>query len=241
MTVVSIARTKSKLKLEGPFIGEAVVAAIGRSAQVRDPKRIGVLGYGVIGKAAVEALEYRFPDAHITVVDTSDDALRRAHDGGSRRSVGKSLSVGQDYDLLVGCTGTTSFNVEDRQLLADDAVLASGSSAAIEFDRAGFVDLADYYPNDEIEVLDRANTRAAGIHADIRFRFEGERQATFLNAGFPVNFDGRSESLAAHMIQGTRSLIYSGVAQAIASPQPGLTTLSSDIDNWIYQNALSFL
>jgi hypothetical protein len=241
ITLVSIARTKAKLDLEGPFIGAAVVAAIAESAHIRDPKRIGVLGYGSIGKAAVEALERRFPDAHMTVIDTSAEALRRARDEGSRRSVGKSLSVGEQYDLLVGCTGTTSFNVDDRQLLADGAVLASGSSGAIEFDRAGFVDLADYYPDDEVEVLDRVETSAAGIHADIRFRFEGEREAIFLNAGFPVNFDGGRESLAAHMIQGTRCLLYAGVTQAIESPRPGLTALSYEVDNWIYQHALSFL
>jgi hypothetical protein len=241
LNVVSIARTKSKIDLEGPFIGAAVAAAISRSRHIGHPARIGVLGYGVIGESVTHALEVRFPQAHITIIDKRAEALRRALRGRSGRTIGTSLSVNEQYDLLVGCTGTNSFKVDDRQLLADGAVLASGSSAAIEFDRAGFVDLADYYPDDEIEVLDRAETRAAGIHADIRFRFEGRKEAVFLNAGFPVNFDGESESLAPHMIQGTRCLLYAAATQATSSPQPGLTTLSAELDNWIYHNALRFL
>jgi hypothetical protein len=241
LNVVSIARTKSKIYFEGPFIGAAVAAAIGRSRHIRHPARIGVLGYGVIGESVTQALEVRFPQAHIVIIDKRAEALRRAHSGRSSRTIGTSLSVNEQYDLIVGCTGTNSFKVDDRRLLADGAVLASGSSAAIEFDRAGFVDLADYYPDDEIEVLDRAETRAAGIHADIRFRFEGRREAVFLNAGFPVNFDGANESLAPHMIQGTRCLLYAAATQATSSPQPGLTTLSIDLDNWIYDNAFQFL
>jgi hypothetical protein len=47
-----------------------------------------------------------------------------------------------------------------------------GSSAAVEFNRAGFIELADRYEDDEIEILNRDKTIAKGIHAPIVMRQE---------------------------------------------------------------------
>jgi hypothetical protein len=177
----------------------------------------------------------------LTVIEKSEAARRRARRIAVTSTVSDHLGVSDQYDLIVGCTGVNAFKVEDRRLLRDGALLASGSSAALEFDRVGFVELANRYPDDEIEILDAEGTRAAGIHADIRFRFEDRREAVFLNAGFPLNFDGTVESLPAHMIQGTRSLLYAAAAQAVDNPEPGLGMLNSHVDEWIFQNALDFL
>jgi hypothetical protein len=237
---VSIAGSVTKKTVEAPFIGAAVSAAIRR--RVPSARKILVLGYGVIGEATATYLRPRFPWADLFVVEKRTGALRRA----SRESRGRwqvLRGFGKDhvYDLVVGCTGSTAFTVEDRHRLADGAFLASGSSAAIEFDRNGFVDLADFYPDDEIEIVDRQATRNAGIHADIRLRLEGARHVTFLNAGFPVNFDGRRESLSVSMIQGTRCLLYAAAAQATRTRAAGLHALDAGRDDWIKENALDLL
>jgi hypothetical protein len=112
-------------------------------------------------------------------------------------------------------------------------MLASGSSAAIEFNRQDFVELADRYPDDEIEIVDREATRRKGIHATIRFNREGGNGFAFVNAGFPVNFDGRMECLPAKVIQATHSLMYAAARQALKQPAPGWQPISEEADSWI--------
>ena len=141
----------------------------------------------------------------------------------------------------MGCTGYNSFKLDQRALLADEAILASGSSAAVEFNRPAFVELADRYPDDEIEILDREKTIAQGIHAKISFQQEGGKKFTFLNAGFPVNFDGRLECLPTRTIQATHCLLFSAACQVLQQKSPGLRLIDAEIDNWIYENAINQL
>jgi len=242
LRAVSIARTRTKTQFEGPFIGAAVAQSIGARAQsqssFRPITKIAVLGFGVVGEACARALARRFPDAHLTIVDERTQPRISAERWLGEGHAHRTLSLDSGYDLLVGCTGRNSFTPGDRGLLADGAVLASGSSAAIEFDRAGFVDLADYRSDDEIEIVDREATRHFGIHADIALRLEGRRTVTFANAGFPVNFDGRVECLPIDMIQPTRCLMYAAATQVLAQQSAGVMELDSELDDWIYVNAL---
>ena len=213
ISAVSIARSQTKQQVEAPCIGACVAAAITRRASA--PRRVLVLGYGVIGAATLQALSTKLPDAELFLVDSAEKARESARAASSGRwTVLDAVEDEGDYNLVVGCTGVNSFKLEHRHLLADGAALASGSSAALEFDRAGFVELADLYPDDEIEILNPINTRESGIHADIKMRIEGSRTLTVLNAGFPINFDGAVESLSTSMIQATRCLLYAAAGQA---------------------------
>jgi len=49
--------------------------------------------------------------------------------------------------------------------------------------------------------------------ADLRFNFV-DREATFVNAGFPVNFDGRVNCVPAHYIQPTPTMMCAAAVQA---------------------------
>jgi S-adenosylhomocysteine hydrolase len=240
ISAVSIARSVVKRTVEAPCVGAAVAAAIGRDAQTR--KNIAVLGYGVVGEATTVALKEGYPSADLAVIERDPEAAGRA---GSRSEgkwpVRRRLDHDGGYDLIVGCTGSTAFTVEDRHLLADGALLASASSAAIEFDRDAFVELADAYPEHEVAIIGRKGIAVSGIHAAIPFRLEGGRTATFLNAGFPVNFDGRSHSLPVKMIQGTRSAIYAAISQAVVTSEVGLQGLRVSSDRWIARRALDLL
>jgi len=151
------------------------------------------------------------------------------------------LPEAREYDLVVGCTGYNSFKLDQRALLADGAILASGSSAAVEFNRAGFVELADAFADDEIEVLNRADTRTLGIHAPITFQKEFKKRFSFLNAGFPVNFDGRMECLPTRIIQATHVLLFEAGRQALRSKNHGFEMINAEIDAWIFDQALNEL
>jgi S-adenosylhomocysteine hydrolase len=241
LRVVSIARTNTKESFEGPFIGAAVAQSIARKAQIHRIAKMAVLGFGIVGEACARALIRQFPDAQVTVVEERPAKLRAASSWLGENQVHSTLGDDNGYDLVVGCTGRNSFTLADRHLLSNGAVLASGSSAAVEFDRAGFVDLADYYPDDEIQIVDRDATRRTGVHADITMRLEGRRTATFVNAGFPVNFDGGMECLPVKMIQPTRCLMYAAAEQVLRQTAAGVRELDANRDDWIYGRALEQL
>ena len=109
-----------------------------------------------------------------------------------------------NFDLVLGCTGRNSFTFRDVHLAGDRPVLASASSADVEFGRAEFVEAADRFPDDEITVIEPDNARASGLHAPLAIQTSTSQILTFLNADFPVNFDGGPEGLALVMIQPTR-------------------------------------
>ena len=244
LRVVSIARSDTKTTFESPFIGAAVSRAILRTLEAQGSffdhlNRIAVIGYGPVGQATTAALLRRRPDIRPDVIDTdikTHAAITRA--GATPHTHLPSTGT---YDLIAGCTGYNSFNLAQRAQLADGALLASGSSAAVEFNRAGFIELADRYPDDEIEVLERAATRAQGLHATIRIAQEGRKSFAFLNAGFPVNFDGRLECLPTNVIQATHTLLYAAACQALKTVAPGFRPLDETTDRWIKAHALEQL
>jgi hypothetical protein len=243
MRVVSVARTTTKVRFEGPFIGGAVSRSISEYAKARDlvPRKIAIIGYGVVGRATVAELRRVFPDAVFCIVETRREMSTIATRQVPHARVLASVNEDYGYDLVVGCTGRNSFTIADRHALADRSLLVSGSSAALEFDRAGFVELADAFEGDEIEVIDRERTQRDGIHADVSIAFEGGKEATFLNAGFPVNFDGRLD-LPVQMIQPTRCLMYLAAQQVVThGSASGFVELDRDVDDWLFARAMDQL
>jgi len=244
LSLVSIARCKTKLNFESPFIGAAVSRAINRSLQSHydnyaDLRNIAVIGFGSVGQATTAEIRRRLPEASIDVVEI--DKLKYDQIRALGCNPVMQLPEEGQYDLVVGCTGYNSFKLEQRASLADGAILASGSSAAVEFNRAGFVELADAFADDEIEIVNRGETRSLGIHAPITFQQELKKRFSFLNAGFPVNFDGRMECLPARMIQATHVLLFEAARQALRSRNPGFEMIDAERDAWIFNQALNEL
>ena len=244
LSVVSIARCQTKLGFESPFIGAAVSRAIRRALESRGNvidrlKHIALIGFGSVGQATTLALLRLKPDVQLDVVEI--DEAKHKHISILGCQPMKELPHAKQYDLVAGCTGYNSFKLHQRALLADEAVLASGSSAAVEFNRADFVELADAFPDDEIEVLNRSETIAKGIHATIEFQQEKNKRFFFLNAGFPVNFDGRMECLPTRLIQATHCLLFATSRQALRSKSPGFEKIDAAADNWIHTQALNEL
>ncbi len=244
LSVVSIARCKTKKEFEGPFIGVGVSRAVRRSIgdeRISNASRIAVIGCGVVGEATLGDIWRICPDAKIDVVDV-DATVRAKASRLSENCEGlPRLRDDREYDIVIGCTGYNSIHLDQRKLLADEAVLASGSSAAIEFNRAGFIELADRYDDDEIEVVNRTKTISEGIHSEIFLKQEKGKTFSFLNAGFPVNFDGRLENLPTKMIQATHGLLFMASIQALAQNGPCMSTINPDDDEWIFKRAVDEL
>ena len=234
---VSIARTRTKLEFEAPFIGGSVASALMRKRASYAWADILILGYGAVGRACVAELRRRLPGSKITIVDPR--AFNSDEDNVPPGvNLYSEMPQSGNFDLVLGCTGTNSFTFRDVHLVGDSAVLASASSADVEFARAAFDRAAR---DDEIKVIDADNARAGGLHAPLAVQTSASQIVTFLNAGFPVNFDGGPEGLSLKMIQPTRCLLFAAAVQASRQTDPGLGHLHKMEDEWLFKNALAAL
>lgn len=245
IVAVSVARTATKVRFEAPCIGAAVAQAVRRLVAQQDlePRRGLIIGYGSVGAASAAELRRGYANLGLDIVDANQDRLEAAaaHGFGTARALPTSVARHRRYDLVVGCTGGTSFTWDNRNLLADVAVLASGSSAAVELDRARLVERADENPLDDFEMLNDRTADASNIHADIRFALHPRRRFTILRAGFPVNFDGEPEHVPTILIQPTHCLLYAAVVQALACASPGFRLLEPAEDYRILDEAVQDL
>lgn len=234
LRIVNVARSRPKATLEPPFIGASVTDALARrlgpllSRTAR--ARCLVLGYGAIGKqvATFLASQLGFPRRSIHVFDVLDERARDAAADGFRSWT---MREGVRFNVVVGCSGRASFHAGDYVFLEDGAVLASATSGTVELSRKDFIELADSVPDDDIWI-DRTDLDQEQVHSDLRFHFV-DRDATFLNGGFPINFDGRVNCIPPHYIQPTPTMMCAAAVQAVGSTQVGLIELDPAFSLWV--------
>jgi S-adenosylhomocysteine hydrolase len=106
----------------------------------------------------------------------------------------------RNADLVIGCTGETSVSKEHHKFLKDYCVLFSASSSDREFD-------AVYLRKNVSHIVD--------CHQDVRI--DGR---ILLNCGFPINFDGKRNSVPPSKIQLTRALLMTAIIQAVELTKP---------------------
>lgn len=247
--IVSIARSKSKLEIESPFIGIACDKSIENNYKIKEllekyknldgeQLKIGIIGYGSIGASVFEAIKKLVdPPYDIDIVEIDFKKWE-----GIEKLKGNPLSdlTGNGYDMIFGCTGETSFEWKDRGKVNRDGLLISVSSATVEFSRHNYIEYAKLYPDDPIEITPEYPSK--GIHSDLLFESRDEDiRFYFVNSGFPVNFTGDQECLTRKLIQPTHALMYAACYQVLNQPKTGLQPLKEEYDNWIYYNAFNYL
>jgi S-adenosylhomocysteine hydrolase len=205
-SVINVARSPLKLRLESPMIAQAVAERLYLSLNNKNlsPDRALILGGGAIGQAMKKRLS---SDMQVVVYDLNN-AL-------SHYKSSLSYLIGS-FPLIVGCTGKTSISQPMHMLISPNTTLASASSSDREFDA---VYLRKQLP---------PNRRC---HEDITVN-----DLLLVNSGFPVNFDGGRENIDPELIQLTIALITAGILQAresSPSPFPTIIPINSSYESKI--------
>jgi hypothetical protein len=181
--IINVARSWAKLKYESPIISDCALKKIVKCLHERTWKQVLIVGGGSIGLAIREKLK------HETQVDIFDTISERS----SIPSLKENLS---SYDLIIGCTGSTSISHTLHDLLKEDCILSSVSSSDREFDAHYLRKKAVPYEN---------------CHYNLSV--DGK---LLLNSGFPINFDGGMHSVPPKYIQLTRALLVAAIFQSMS-------------------------
>lgn len=135
--ILSIARSEIK-DVEATFVGESAwlaVDSILRNVGVSAfGKRVGIVGYGMIGRRVATAA--RANGAHTIVFDKNPLKLLEARS--FRHNICLTLeSLLNTSDIVISATGSQAINIADIQDAHDGIILASAGSKANELDMAG--------------------------------------------------------------------------------------------------------
>jgi hypothetical protein len=230
--VINIAESRPKKEVEPEFIARAVCAStlekinsLSRATGIlRVGARVLVLGYGAIGRAVASALVSQVGIARgdVCVLDVNAAAQHQAlQDGfcGWDRT-----GFGPRFGIVVGCTGTCSFNLWDYVHLAPQSLLISASSGASELAREDFVEYAEASESDDVHVCNRQQLLSGDVHSDIRLQVI-DHEIHIANGGFPVNFDGVLNRIPPEQMQITQAMMVHGAIQAVRTVGSGLVPL----------------
>ena len=236
--IVNVARSTPKRTLEPPFIGRAVCESL-RKHLAQLPANSGslrclVLGYGAIGRQIAEFLPQAIGIARSRVHVHDSDAARQNAAVGAHFSRWCRGDFKQRFHVVIGCSGRQSFTLGDRAYLEDGALLASASSGTVELSRQDFVELAAASDFDDISVC-REGLDEQDVHSNLHMKLV-DRTATFLNGGFPINFDGRVNCIPARYIQPTPTMMVAATIQAVKAiddRQCGIVELDPTFCTWV--------
>ncbi len=236
--IVNVARSVPKQTLEPPFIGRAVCDSLLQHLEslrgVANRLRCLVLGFGAIGRQVTQFLwpELNCDRKRIHVYDPVRNRQAAASRAGF--SPWDRHNFRHRFHLVIGCSGRQSFTLGDRAYLEDGAVLASASSGTVELSRQDFIELADVSNFDDIRVC-REGLDESKVHSPLVIELV-DRTVTFVNGGFPVNFDGRVNCIPGRYIQPTPTMMAAATVQAVEalkSNKVGLVELDPEFCAWV--------
>lgn len=195
--VINVARSWLKKEYETPIIINLALQKIREKiAQLESaPKKILVVGGGFIGGHVYRSLK---DDYDVSCFDNDPEKSTIPHEEFETRL--------EEFDLIIGATGTTSIPKTALSMIKKPVVFASISSSDREFD---------------ILHLRQKTDPVINCHATINID-----NFTILNGGFPVNFDQDYAVIDHDLFQISRALIFSATCHAFLTEK----TLSGFID-----------
>jgi S-adenosylhomocysteine hydrolase len=206
--VINLARSWLKLEYESPIIISVFIEKLKKKLDelTLEVNKVLIIGFGVLGQKIYEILKDR------CLVSIFDLAPER-----STITTCKFKEKLKEFDLIIGCTGSTSLKFDDYKYLKKPVILASISSSDREFESFKFRRL-NPVKNCHDHVI------ANGI--------------TLLNCGFPITFDADYDSAE---FQITRALILASIYQSFSTCQSlrGFLPMDDTLQNFILKEMVS--
>ncbi len=196
--VLSVARSKIKMRLESHFIARRVVDELNYLLYMANNflsfHKVLIIGYGIIGRNICKTLDPLKCD--VTVYDIDRDILQIAKEEGIKVIPDVETIEFNNNLIVIGATGESAFTCSMFfSFVTSDAhkiYLASASSKRIEFQNIiSFFETGDKNDNyksilDKIENI-KIEQMSYGINYN--FQYKGVDKAIILIAnGYPVNF-----------------------------------------------------
>jgi len=193
---IGVGSSAAKVLLEPRIIQEALFHRVVSKVPTKGGTA-GVVGYGYIGRAVSEGL--RSIGQNVLIYDVDPDK-QSASSGQFLRNIGDLYS---ECDTIWGCTGADHLaNVDWPRHLTGNQTLISCSSKDSEF--RSVLELINGKPDFEYV------SRLSDVVLDVP-----SSSVQILGGGFPINFNATKEVEPARDIQLTRTLLFSGVLQAV--------------------------
>jgi S-adenosylhomocysteine hydrolase len=197
--MIQVAKSAAKRYLEPRLISKALMKKLSTTFERIHPKRIGVIGFGNIGKAVTFQFEDRYK---VFVYDKNLDVTANLKNGITLCKSADEVIL--NCDVIIGASGSDiSRHSNWEELVKEDKFFISVSSSDIEFN---FL-LRKY--------SDRFRPQNHNFLSPITVQLENGYNLTFIRGGTVANFDNSKESCPAEEIQLTRGLLLAGVIQAL--------------------------
>jgi S-adenosylhomocysteine hydrolase len=221
MSIIDVARSRSKLRYESPFIAQSVIdetlsyrRSVGK--ELPNGSVVGVAGFGAVGAWVAAKVREGQHGSHrkYSLLIYDGDYSKQANAEAAGFDVADSFDeLVQNSYLVIGCTGSTLPEI-DVSLLRGVKVLASASSWNYEFSH--FLKDVASRGSPIPHVYDGPQTNFDWLHSIARCQYK-QSEVFILNSGFPVNFTGGVDPIAVDRIQLTRCLMVAGALQAAES------------------------
>ena len=196
--VIHVAASAAKIIIEPPIVSEAVKIQLGDVIQELQPKTLGIIGFGHIGKAIAEEF---CNDYNITVFDIKKNTTTTTN---KRFEESESLEkLYQKSDVIIGSTGEDISNLSWLSDSNGDKTLISVSSGDIEFNT--LIRNCTPYLTDEYK----------SPLQDLYLKTEKGHSLKILRGGLVANFTGKPDSSPGPIIQITRGLLFSAIIQIV--------------------------
>jgi hypothetical protein len=191
---VNVAGSAAKRWFESWVIAAGVTRKLEKIRHQLADRRIGIVGYGAIGKAIAAAMKEYTDRDNIRVYDSALN-VRAEH----FKNTSSLRSLVNKSDFIFGCTGRNCFASVEHILrgVENSITFVSCSSRDVEF-----LTLLRSYAQPTDNVFGEIELQAGKAHK-------------VLNGGFPINFDRVHEYETGSEISLTRALTLSGVLQGL--------------------------
>lgn len=196
--VIHVAASAAKVIIEPPIVSEAVKIQLGEIIKELNPQKVGVVGFGHIGKAVVNKFKSIYD---ILVFDIKNELKDEVI-----QDVTYCNSLSDLYnqsDVIIGATGQ---DISDLNWLTDstgDKTLISVSSGDIEFNSL----LRECKPYLTEELKNPLQILSLKTQQGYLLKI--------LRGGMVANFAGTPDSSPGHIIQVTRGLLFSAILQIL--------------------------